>query len=63
MRKFDVTVFAMVNDVWTEVYDCETIEASNEEEALSVAKDMLSYDDAYSADEIAELDFRIKEME
>ena len=62
MRKFDVTVFAMVNDVWTEVYDCEVIEANDEKEALSVAKDMLDYA-GYSADEIAELDLRIKEME
>lgn len=62
MKKFDVTAFGLVNDTWTEVYDCETIEANDEAEALSVAKDMLDYT-GYTADEIAELDLRIRKME
>lgn len=59
MKRFDVTAYD-ANGV--EVYDCETIEANDGAEALSVAKDMLDYT-GYTADEIAELDLRIRKME
>ena len=58
MKKFDVTAY----DNGTEVYDCEIIEANNEKEALSVAEDMLDYA-GYTADEIKELDLRVRETE
>ena len=61
MKKYDVTVFGLVNGAWTEVYDCETIEADDEDEALSVAEDMLDYA-GYTADEIADLDLRVAEI-
>ena len=44
MKKFDVTVFAMENNTWTELTDeiGDSIEANNEAEALSVAEDILT---------------------
>ena len=58
MKKFDVTAY----DNGTEVYDCETIEAHSKDEALTVAEDMLDYA-GYTADEIKELDLRVREIE
>ncbi|MDD7278177.1 MAG: hypothetical protein PUH30_01395 [Oscillospiraceae bacterium] len=58
MKKFDVTAY----DNGAEVYDCEIIEANDEREAISVAEDMLDYA-GYTADEIKELDLRVREIE
>ena len=58
MKKYDVTAY----ENGSEVYDCDIIEANDEAEALSVAKDILDYT-GYTADEIAELDLRIRKME
>lgn len=64
MKKFDVTVFAMENNTWTELTDeiGDIIEANDEAEALSVAEDIL-IEKGYTADEIEELDLRAREIE
>lgn len=58
MKKFDVTVF----ENGAEVYDCDIIEANDDDEAMSVAQDML-YLAGYTFDEIVKLEFTIREIE
>ena len=60
MKEYNVTAFAY-NDGWEEVYDCDIIEANDEAEALSVAKDILVYEAGYTAEEIEEFDLRVRE--
>lgn len=61
MRNFDVTVMVNNNGTWEEQDLIPAyIQADDEAQAVSVAKDILM-DDGYTADEIEDMDFIVNE--